>query len=462
MCKRGRAGRLIVILLASAVLAGIGGVPARAEGEPEAPSGWAIEYVQRALELEILPPGLNARFTEPITREEYCVLAVRLYERAAGTEITARQEFLDCEHPDVVKIGGLGVVQGVGEGNFAPQLTITREEAAVIIDRLLATLGRPLEPGATDFADVGEISEWAFEAAGRVREGGIMVGGGDNTFEPKASLTIEQTIKTMLVIHDFVMPQEYVPEPSEHMPETEFETEPVPEPEPLPGPNPVPVSDLSVAGRHIPILMYHAVADIPRTSLESLFVRPSELEAQFRYIVENGFETITFDDLSNIGAFEKPIMLTFDDGYRDNYTSMFPLLQAYGLKATIFIITDSVWGNDFLTEPQILEMAASGLVSFQSHTRTHPPLTSLPSERLRVELLESKLYLENLTGQPVSALCYPAGIMNGNVKIASAEFYKYAVLNVGGQFVCGGDLLAMERVRINRGVSLDTFAALVN
>jgi len=52
--------------------------------------------------------------------------------------------------------------------------------------------------------------------------------------------------------------------------------------------------------------------------------------------------------------------------------------------------------------------------------------------------------------------------MNGNVAVAASEFYRYAVLNVGGQFTCGSDLFAMERVRINRGVSLDTFAALVN
>ena len=461
MLKRGRAVRTVAILLIAAMVAGTGGMSVLAEGE-DAPSGWALEYVQRALTLELLPPGLNARFTQPITREEYCVLAVRVYERAAGMEIAERQEFLDCDNPDVSKIGGLGIVQGVGDGNFAPMLTITREEAAVIIDRLLSSLARPLEPGATDFADAGDISDWAFEAVGRVRASGIMVGGGDNVFSPRAGITIEQTIKTMLVVHDLVVPGAETPEPTEPLPETEPGTEPTPGTEALPVANPVPVTDISVAGRRIPILMYHAVDDVPRTSLVSLFVRPSELEAQFKYIVENGFQTITFDDLSNIGAFEKPIMLTFDDGYRDNYTSLFPLLRAYGLKATIFVITDSVWGNDFLTEPQILEMAASGLVSFQSHTMTHPPLTNLPPERLRAELLESKLYLENLTAQPVTALCYPAGIMNGNVAAAASEFYRYAVLNAGGQFTCGGDLFAMERVRINRGVSLDTFAALVN
>ena len=429
--------RFIALLLFATILVG---TPALAA----TPSDWAIEYVQRALSLGLLPPELNTRFTEPITREEFCAIAVPVYERAANIEIAERLDFADCQSTAVAKIGALGVVRGVGGGKFAPELTITREEAAVFIDRLFISMNRPLPAGLANFSDADRISLWARDSVGRVQARGIMVGGGDNAFSPGANLTIEQTIKTMLFVYDLYGSDDpYTPPPNQNLPA-------------------VSITDADSLGRRIPILMYHAVAEYARTSLVSLFVRPSELEAQFKFLVENGFQTITFDDLDNIGSFAKPILLTFDDGYFDNYTELFPLLQKYKLKATIFIITDAVWAGDFMTEPQLKEMHESGLVSFQSHTKTHPALTSLPQDRLRAELLESKLYLEALTGKPVTALCYPAGGTNWNVRAVTSEFYRYAVLNDGGQFVCGGDLLAMVRVRINRGVDIGTYAALVS
>ena len=222
------------------------------------------------------------------------------------------------------------------------------------------------------------------------------------------------------------------------------------------------VNDPAVAGKKIPILMYHAIADVPTTSLTSLFVRPKELEAQLKYIAENGYQSITFEDLDNISAFSKPIMLTFDDGYKDNYTILFPLLQKYAIKATIFVVTDTTWSEGRLSQEDIVEMSASGLVSIQSHTKNHYSLTSLRKETLVNELSSSKDYLEVLTGKPVIAFCYPEGAVNAAVRSVTAEYYSYAVLNYGGMFRCGENTLMMNRIRINRGLGVNAFAALIN
>ena len=77
---------------------------------------------------------------------------------------------------------------------------------------------------------------------------------------------------------------------------------------------------------------------------EHLFVRPAELEQQLQYLSENGYETIFFEDLAHLERYEKPVILTFDDGYDDNYTLLLPLLQKYHMKATIFMIAGDIGG----------------------------------------------------------------------------------------------------------------------
>ena len=82
--------------------------------------------------------------------------------------------------------------------------------------------------------------------------------------------------------------------------------------------------------------MYHAVSD-DLWGYWDLFVSPETMEQELLYLQENGYETIWFEDLSHVEDFEKPVILTFDDGYDDNYTELFPLLQKYNAQATIFV-----------------------------------------------------------------------------------------------------------------------------
>ena len=134
--------------------------------------------------------------------------------------------------------------------------------------------------------------------------------------------------------------------------------------------------------------------------MQKLFVKPAEMEKQIQYLVENGYTPIWFEDLVNVDKIEKPVILTYDDGYMDNYVDLFPILQKYGVKATIFMITGNIDNRQtYLTSAQIKEMAQSGLVSFQSHTVTHPYLRGQSYETQEYELTQSKLDLVRLTGK---------------------------------------------------------------
>ena len=148
----------------------------------------------------------------------------------------------------------------------------------------------------------------------------------------------------------------------------------------------------SSAGVRVPVLMYHAVGD-DCWGEESLFVKPEELEKQLQYLSENGYETIFFEDLSRIEQYEKPVLLTFDDGYDDNAETLLPLLQKYGMKATIFLIAGDVGKPHKLTRAQLTELVQSGLVSIQSHGWSHRNMADMGWAELISELLRSKLAL---------------------------------------------------------------------
>ena len=162
----------------------------------------------------------------------------------------------------------------------------------------------------------------------------------------------------------------------------------------------------SEIGRQVPVLMYHAVGD-DCWGEEHLFVRPAELEQQLQYLSKNGYETIFFEDLAHLERYEKPVILTFDDGYDDNYTLLLPLLQKYHMKATIFMIAGDIGGPHKLTQPQLRELTQSGLVSIQSHGWSHKNMAAMGWPALVCELLRSKLALTLACGRVPTAGLLP-------------------------------------------------------
>ena len=169
-----------------------------------APSSWAAEEVNRAISLNLVPRSLQGSYTQPATRANFCAVAVNVYESIIREEIIERAEFRDTNDINIQKMGGLGIVAGVGNNNFAPNSPITREQAAVIIARMMYDLGISFEGSSPTFADNGNISSWAVEATAQVQAAGIMTGS-NNMFMPKDTYTIEQSIITLLRLYDLAI-----------------------------------------------------------------------------------------------------------------------------------------------------------------------------------------------------------------------------------------------------------------
>lgn len=213
-------------------------------------------------------------------------------------------------------------------------------------------------------------------------------------------------------------------------------------------------------GVEVPVLMYHAVSDDP-WGIESLFLSPADMEEHLKYLTENGYTPIFFEDLKNVKRYEKPVILTFDDGYEDSYTELFPLLKKYKAKATVMMITGSIGDHHYLNEEQIKEMSDSGLVSFQSHTVSHRYLSTRSEAELEEELLESKLELARITGKVPFVLCYPNGRYSEESIAAAGEHYQFGLLMSGETYVTGQNPMMIHRKYIERDTTIEEFIEMI-
>lgn len=222
----------------------------------------------------------------------------------------------------------------------------------------------------------------------------------------------------------------------------------------LPGTTPMP--EINIEGKPVPILYYHAVAD-ETFGLEELFVRIDEFERQMKYMKDNGYEAIAFDDFKNsIANIEKPFIITFDDGYQNIYTNAYPILKKYNFKAVVFLVNDFIDGGSMLTKENILMMR--DIISFESHTLNHTLLTDLTTEEVERQLKTSKEEIENLTGKEVNVLAYPVGMHNDRIINQATSYYKMAVLAGGGLYKYNpSNNMQMVRIYIPRGLDISTF-----
>ncbi|MCQ2446078.1 MAG: polysaccharide deacetylase family protein [Clostridia bacterium] len=213
-------------------------------------------------------------------------------------------------------------------------------------------------------------------------------------------------------------------------------------------------------GKRVPVLMYHAVSD-DTWGIKELFVKPSEMEKQLKYLTEHGYTTITFEDIPDLESIKKPVMLTFDDGYKDNYEELFPLLKKYNCKATIFMIAGKEGKTHYLTADMITEMSESGLVSIQSHTMTHPKLGELSAEKQRAELEEARKTIAGWTHRIPFVLCYPSGSYNNSTREIGKEYYSFGIRMNGGLWNTSGDPFLVPRYYVSRETSLSAFAGMI-
>jgi peptidoglycan/xylan/chitin deacetylase (PgdA/CDA1 family) len=218
------------------------------------------------------------------------------------------------------------------------------------------------------------------------------------------------------------------------------------------------------AAPQVPILMYHyiRVDQNPRDPVgENLSVAPALFAQQMQYLSSHGYTPITLDKLAAIFAGKahapaKPIVLTFDDGYKDLFTAVFPILKRYDFHAVSFIITGFVGWHGYVSWEDIKHMQASGLVAFESHTVHHTYLPAVSYQQALDEVITSKKKLQAETGSPVNFLAYPDGATDAAVESAVQKAGYVGAL--GTWFAkATGISYDMPRVRIPGGISLADF-----
>lgn len=224
----------------------------------------------------------------------------------------------------------------------------------------------------------------------------------------------------------------------------------------------IPNVGLITQGVRVPTLMYHEVAN-ETWGLESLFVTPDNMRAQLQYLKDNGYDTIFFSDLMRLSDFDKPVLLTFDDGYTGNYENLFPLLKEFNMKATIFVILDMLDTPNYLTTAQVQEMADSGLVSIQSHTMTHMELGVNSYDDQHHEIRQSQLEIARITGRTPYVLSYPYGSFNDDTRSIAPWYYSFALKSLGGTWVTeSSDYFTIERTNVPRSAQISQYPNLLN
>ncbi|MBU5591465.1 polysaccharide deacetylase family protein [Clostridium sp. MSJ-4] len=218
------------------------------------------------------------------------------------------------------------------------------------------------------------------------------------------------------------------------------------------------------SGQAIPILMYHSITENDKGLFK---VNKNDFYEQMKYLKDNGFNTLSMDEvydhLQNHKPFpDRSIAITFDDGYKDNYENAYPILKDLGFKATIFVVTDNLnTGSYYLSSDELIEMDADN-IDIQSHTTNHPKLDKL-TDRERVEALrDSKEYIEKLLNKNVKYMAYPYGRYNEKViKDTINTGYKMALTTKQG-WSSGDDLHRLKRVITIGHMRINHFKRMVN
>ena len=224
-------------------------------------------------------------------------------------------------------------------------------------------------------------------------------------------------------------------------------------------PTPGPTSDGVARRLTVPILMYHYVslppadADVYRRDLS---VAPAHFAEQMGFLKDAGYTTVTLDDLLYALTLgrplpPKPVILTFDDGYVDNYTNAFPVLRQNGFVATFFVMTDLVTdlAEGYMTWPQIEEMAAAGQ-RFGSHGRQdHRTLRSRSIDYLVWQALGSKEAIEEHLGYHPRWVAYPSGEYDSQTiaVFRSAGYWGGLTTSQGAEHSID-DIFELTRIRI--------------
>ena len=202
-----------------------------------------------------------------------------------------------------------------------------------------------------------------------------------------------------------------------------------------------------------PILEYHMVKENSSAEERPYVVPPADFAEQLDYLIAEGYTTITPQDYARARKGKqtlpaKPVILSFDDGYEDNYRVVLPMLEERGMKAVFYMVTNDIGQPGYLTWDNLFAMERRGM-EIGSHTANHIPLTTLSREQQRDELRLSKLMLEWKGMKTIYSFSYPNGAYDdGVVAMLQEEEYLTAVTGEAGLNSLDTNPYRLHRVNI--------------
>jgi len=215
----------------------------------------------------------------------------------------------------------------------------------------------------------------------------------------------------------------------------------------------------------VPILMYHLIAAAPAdAAYPDLYVRPATFARQMRYLHEAGYQAVSlgrvFDAWAGAATLpDKPVVISFDDGYPSHYLTAAPIMRLYGWKGLL----NADW--KVLDEsPRLLaqlRLLAEAGWEMGSHALTHPDLTTLSGEQLEEEVGGSRTVLSEQLGVPIDFFCYPAGRYDDEVVAAVKEAGYRGATTTDPGLALKSEPFRLKRVRVSERMSLEGFAAAV-
>lgn len=454
--------RMMSVLMTMFMAAGVFAVPVFAQAENE--SGkfpvtqyvtdlftdvpawtWYAEPIQKAYSLGLMNgvSMLNFSPETTMTRAMFVQVMYNLAGRPYMYDPTCPFKDADPDKwyfPAVCWAYDNHVVSGISPDQFAPEDCITREQAAKILYSYVGVTEKM--DALSGFEDIDVINDWAVEGITWAVANGIMKGSAEYGvlyLRPRNNLKRSEAASMLSSFYEVTTHQTI---------EVNFPTE-------------IHIASSQVKkGVKIPSLMYHEVSDNV-WGLPYLFVSPSEMRSQISWLLKNGYDPIFYSDLTHVSDYDKPVLITFDDGYDGNYENLFPIIKEFNVKVTIFVVTDNIGKAHRMTAAQIREMSDSGLVSIQSHTHTHVLLDTLTADELVTEFQQSKTVISSITGKSPYVLSYPEGRSTAYAREIAGIFFSFGVQDRNGPWKTTSDLFQAKRVTIAREMTLSQFASVV-
>ncbi|MBS1869968.1 MAG: polysaccharide deacetylase family protein [Actinobacteria bacterium] len=211
--------------------------------------------------------------------------------------------------------------------------------------------------------------------------------------------------------------------------------------------------------RPVPILMYHVVSDpLPGSPYPDLYVPRAEFQQQMRALKAAGYTAVTLQEVWDSWHAHgplpaKPVVVSFDDGYRSHVVNALPVLRALGWPGVLNLELKNIRPDYGLTVPQVRALLAAGW-ELDSHTIDHPDLTTVDAAALRHEVADSRAELRRRFGVPVNFFCYPAGRYDAAAiaAVRAAGYLAATTTEPGLAQPAAADRFTLHRVRVNGGV----------